>query len=373
MRPRRVRSLVRERPFAACGLTGFTVGSAISLVLAADPLGQLAVIAAGALAFLAVVYATEYVTGLPSLTFYHDALAVLAACAVVSAALGQSVLAHLDLTAVGLLVLLSFGRVGCLLVGCCHGRPASHGVVYAERRVALPTHLVGRALVPVPLYEAAAAIALAGVAAAITATGGRPGAAFAISFAGYGLIRIVLEEWRGDWRRPQLGFASEPQWTSALLVTAIAAGTWAAVLPPGLPAFGPLALAAVAAGIVGVRRRREASLMDATHVREVVRAARRGSASRRPSAWTTSRGIRVSAGMAAGRPHVSLSAAAGGADQRELVEAVAGLCLPPSATEVVPGAAGVIHVVASGEVAGGQDATPERLIPALVMRRSRDG
>src|SRR5262245_16244009 len=113
--PRRVRGQFRKRPFAACGVAGFVVGSACSLALATDPSAQLAVVAAGAVAFLAVVYATEYLTGQPSLTFYHDALAVLAACAAVSAALGAGVLAHLDLTTVGLFVLLAFGRVGCLV------------------------------------------------------------------------------------------------------------------------------------------------------------------------------------------------------------------------------------------------------------------
>jgi prolipoprotein diacylglyceryltransferase len=146
----------------ACGLTGFVTGCAFSLGLAAftgaTVAGQLVPVVAGAAAFLVVVWITDAVTGTQSLTFYHDALAVLAVSAAATAALGLPVLAHLDLTAAGLMLLLAWGRIGCTLVGCCHGRPARRGVVYdhSHVRYGLAPHLVGRTLRPVPLYEAGA-------------------------------------------------------------------------------------------------------------------------------------------------------------------------------------------------------------------------
>jgi prolipoprotein diacylglyceryltransferase len=321
----------------ACGLAGFVTGSALSLVLAgpseATLAGQFAIVVAGALAFVAVVWITDAITGAQTLTFYHDALAVLGAAAATAAALGLPVLAHLDLAAIGLLVIDAFGRVGCTLVGCCHGRPARRGVVYTERHVryGLAPHLVGRKLMPVPLYESAAAVALAAIGAAIVVAGAAPGTALAVAFGGYALVRIVLEELRGDWQRRQVAGASEPQWTSALLLVAIGAAAW----PPLL-----IVAAAEAAAVAAWRRARRADLLEPSHVRELVKA------SRRRVLVTTSHGVRVSTGVAGGHAHVSLSAVPPG-DDVQVAAAVAGLCLPPGRAEVVYGAAGVMHVVAT--------------------------
>jgi prolipoprotein diacylglyceryltransferase len=332
----------------ACGLTGFATGSVVSLVLAAftdaTVAGQLMPVAAGAAAFVAVVWITDALTGTRSLTFYHDALAVLAASAAATAALGLPVLAHLDLTATGLMLLLAWGRIGCMLVGCCHGRPARRGVVYdhAHVRYGLAPHLVGRTLRPVPLYEAGAASALAGAGAVVAVAGAAPGVAFAVVLSGYALIRTALEELRGDWQRPRLGGVSEPQITSAVLVVGIAAATLVGLLPDGPYAFAPLVLIAETAAIVVWRRRRHADLLEPGHVRELVKAAQRR------LLVTTSRGVRVSAGVAGGRPHVTLSALPPDEDVA-VAGAVADLCLPRGPTELVRGTAGVLHVLGPGD------------------------
>jgi prolipoprotein diacylglyceryltransferase len=328
----------------ACGLTGFVTGSAFSLALAAftdaTVAGQLVPVVAGAVAFVVVVWITDALTGAQSLTFYHDALAVLAASAVAIAVLGLPVLAHLDLTAAGLMLLLAWGRVGCTLVGCCHGRPARRGVVYDHTHVryGLAPHLVGRTLRPVPLYEAGAAGALALAGGAIALAGAAPGTAFAVVLAGYALVRTGLEELRGDWQRPRVGGVSEPQITSALLVGGIAVATLTGVLPDGPYRFAPLVLLAEAAAIAAWRRGHEGDLLEPRHLRELVQAARRR------ILVTTSRGVRVSAGVAGGRPHVTLSALPPGEDVA-VAGTVADLCLPRGPTELVHGTAGVLHVL----------------------------
>ena len=60
---------------------------------------------------------------------------------------------YLDTLAIGLLVALMFGRVGCFLNGCCYGRPTDlpWGVRFPQ---GLPPTLV--AVHPTQLYEAAA-------------------------------------------------------------------------------------------------------------------------------------------------------------------------------------------------------------------------
>jgi hypothetical protein len=328
----------------ACGLTGFVAGAAFSLVLAAfsdaTVAGQLVPVVAGAAAFVVVVWITDALTGTQSLTFYHDALAVLAASAGATAVLGLPVLAHLDVTAAGLMLLLASGRVGCTLVGCCHGQPARRGIVYDHTHVryGLAPHLVGRALRPVQLYEAGAASALALAGAVIALAGATAGTAFAVVLSGYALIRTALEELRGDWQRPRLGGVSEPQITSALLVAGIAVATLAGLLPDGPYAFAPLVLVAEAAAIALWRRHRRADLLEPGHLRELVRGAHRR------ALVTTSRGVRVSSGLAGGRPHVTLSALPPDEDAA-VAGAVADLCLPRGPTELVRGTAGVVHVL----------------------------
>jgi prolipoprotein diacylglyceryltransferase len=328
----------------ACGLAGFVAGSAFSLVLAAftdaTVVGQLVPVVAGAAAFVVVVWVTDALTGTQSLTFYHDALAVLAASALATAVLGLPVLAHLDITAAGLMLLLAWGRVGCTLVGCCHGRPARRGIVYDHTHVryGLAPHLVGRMLRPVPLYEAGAATALAITGAVIALAGAAPGTAFAAVLAAYALIRTALEELRGDWQRPRLGGVSEPQITSALVIAGIAIATLAGVLPDGPQVLAPLVLLAAAGAIAAWRHGREGDLLEPGHLRELVRAAHRR------ILVTTSRGVRVSSGVAGGRPHVTLSALPPD-DDAAVAGAVADLCLPRGPTELLRGTAGVVHVL----------------------------
>ena len=65
----------------------------------------------------------------------------------------------LDVHAVAVAAFLAFGRLGCLMAGCCHGQPSGIGITYgAGHRYA------GIRLFPVPLVESIllALIAIAG-------------------------------------------------------------------------------------------------------------------------------------------------------------------------------------------------------------------
>jgi len=63
----------------------------------------------------------------------------------------------LDLSAPGMMAGLAVGRIGCLLNGCCFGRPAT--VPWAVRITDDPTHLL-IARHPTPLYEMLGALAV---------------------------------------------------------------------------------------------------------------------------------------------------------------------------------------------------------------------
>jgi phosphatidylglycerol:prolipoprotein diacylglycerol transferase len=95
----------------------------------------------------------------------------------------------LDVTAPGLLFGMTVGRLGCLLGGCCAGRPTSSrlGVRSSDRR------LFARRL-PVQLFEGAVAAA-AGLAGLLLITVGRDEPARAVfvgALAAYTLGRQLL-------------------------------------------------------------------------------------------------------------------------------------------------------------------------------------
>ncbi|MDD5628684.1 MAG: prolipoprotein diacylglyceryl transferase [Elusimicrobia bacterium] len=89
-------------------------------------------------------------------------------------------------------------RFGCLLNGCCYGRPtaADWGIVFADRASGVPRALLGVPLHPAQLYEAAGAgliFALLqwGVMPRIRKGMLRPGSAFLLSVVLYALLRFA--------------------------------------------------------------------------------------------------------------------------------------------------------------------------------------
>src|SRR5207253_2733687 len=111
---------------------------------------------------------------------------------------------------------LAFGRVGCTMVGCCHGRPGRIGLCYREEHAdeGFPRYLVGVRLVPVQALESLGVAAIVGVGVALVVAGSTSGTALAWYAAAYAVLRFFLEFLRGDaGRRYSWGF-SEAQWTS---------------------------------------------------------------------------------------------------------------------------------------------------------------
>jgi prolipoprotein diacylglyceryltransferase len=324
--------------FWVCGLAGIAAAVATAATLSA-PIGisawaQLAVSGAAIATFAALWWADGR-----RLVYYHHHLAVLLVAAIVAAALGQPVAAHLDATAVGLGVFLAFGRAGCLLAGCCHGRPSARGVRYGEAHVAggFPAWLSGVTLAPVQAFESGGAALLA-CAAGAAALGGPAGAGLVVYGAGYAVLRFLLEPLRGDLARLQIGGLSEAQWTSLALTTVTALLALAGVLP--WPALSLAALVALSGLIVG--RRRRGDPLSPVHVRELLDAL----AAPEARVVRTSCGVLVSSGWAGERPHYTLSGAALGARRaRLLARAILWQRHPGSPAHLVTGPAGVFHVV----------------------------
>jgi phosphatidylglycerol:prolipoprotein diacylglycerol transferase len=95
-----------------------------------------------------------------------------------------------------------FGRFGCFLAGCCHGRPTDvpWAVVFRDPRSLVRPEWLGVPLHPAQLYEAFgnALIALLLYRLLLKTERSRPGLVAAAYLAAYGAERFFLEFYRGD-------------------------------------------------------------------------------------------------------------------------------------------------------------------------------
>lgn len=128
----------------------------------------------------------------------------------------------------------AFGRIGCFLNGCCHGRLVSHwGIVYPKDSPAYllqcwqglipPTAAQALPVFPSQLLEATCALSLFVALFLLRKRLQRfRGAGTALYLAGYGIIRFLVELTRGD-SRMDVGPFSISQFISLLLIgTAVA-------------------------------------------------------------------------------------------------------------------------------------------------------
>jgi hypothetical protein len=214
--------------FQVCGSTGLAFAFLLSmgLVLARglSPWTMVAITLAASATFLALAMLTKVLTGEERLTYYYHMIVVLITTGLLLMLLRQPVLPYLDITLLGVGVFLAFGRVGCLMVGCCYGRPSSNGVCYrSEHAEAGFTGVVGARLLPIQAIESLWVGLIVLVGCAQVLDGAPAGTALAWYVMTYALGRFCFEFLRGDLERPYaLGF-SEAQWTS-LAMTGLMGG-----------------------------------------------------------------------------------------------------------------------------------------------------
>ncbi|MBS1912837.1 MAG: prolipoprotein diacylglyceryl transferase [Bacteroidetes bacterium] len=314
-----MRLLGRDLPaFHLCAVAGLVAGlalvTALALRLGLAPLVEAGLAAIAVALFLVYAMMHKMITGQESLVHYRALLMVIAGVASAAWFAGLPVLRFMDITILGVGTFAAFGRVGCLMVGCCHGRPGRHGIRYREEhaRSGFPRSFVGVPLLPVQAVEAVALAAIVAGGCTILLGGARPGSALVWYFVAYGTLRFCLEFLRGDADRPyMLGF-SEAQWTAVLVVAALCVAGYCGavpVLPWHSGMLGALAAAmiAVAAGR-GMDNDECFQLLHPVHVSELARivAMRRAepriegdesdsAASARPI--VTSRGVSVTGGL----------------------------------------------------------------------------
>jgi phosphatidylglycerol:prolipoprotein diacylglycerol transferase len=148
-----------------------------------------------------------------------------------------------DVFAPGIALGHAVGRLGCLMAGCCYGKPTTlpWGITFtdpfAAANVGTP---LGIALHPTQLYEAGAELAILAVLL-LSERRGRafPGRTFWIYIFLYGVSRFIIEMFRGDERGMVFGVLSTSQFISVLIVPiSVAMLIWLGRTPQPEPVAG---------------------------------------------------------------------------------------------------------------------------------------
>jgi prolipoprotein diacylglyceryltransferase len=332
--------------YAVFLLTGIVVAFAWSMVLIVlaglDANVGLAMSGAILIGCLVFTLAVRVLTGNEQLVFYHYLFVGLSAALGTLWLANAPLLPYFDIVVCLASVLTGFGRIGCLMAGCCHGRPWRHGVVYGGAHAAdgFPSQFVGIRLVPVQAMESAWSFVVAAVCSAVVLRADTPGMALALFGIAHPAGRFLLEFFRGDERYPELRGLTTAQWIAAAMIaiTLAIARPWLL-----LPVVGMLVAIAI------WTRRRADTLLAPSHVFEVIDAAVRArdlGSIELPQ--VTSRGLRITGGAADGNLHYTVSSARAPLSPRvmmrlaRLVKHASGLdrdCV------VIPGQHGIFHIV----------------------------
>jgi hypothetical protein len=352
----------RQPAFRTCGGIGLVLAIALSLGLAWARGLEMGVVFGLALmccvSFLALVMARKIVSGGERLVYYHHEIAALLAAVAFLLISRRSVLPYLDVTILGVGVFLACGRIGCLLVGCCHGRPALWGPRYRSEHVAVgfESCLGGVRLFPVAALEALCVLMIVTVGLVFVAEDRPPGDSLAWYTVAYAVARFGFEYLRGDAGRSYWKGSSEAQWTSLGLASLAVLAELAGRLPfrPWhllCPAF-LLALTMLNASFGTAPRQ----LVHPKHIREIAEAishlGKRSTDCAGILVQVTSLGLRISLGIVSAEQdqieHYSFSRQAPGLSGSE-AQAVAALLLrlrPGAASgTIVRGHEGVFHLI----------------------------
>lgn len=130
-----------------------------------------------------------------------------------------------DLMAPCFCVAHAFGRIGCLLVGCCAGVEPGETVLFGAATYSgacALTYANGHQHLPVPLFEAIFLLVLCVVLILILRRAKHLGTVTGWYLVLYAIWRFVIESFRGDAERGFYGMFSTSQWISfAILIAGV--------------------------------------------------------------------------------------------------------------------------------------------------------
>lgn len=115
-----------------------------------------------------------------------------------------------DITAISIVVAHAFGRLGCLMAGCCHGK-------ITDKWFGIYMPALDAKVVPIPLFEAVFLFALGGVFAYMLLHKKHGTLAYYMMF--YGVWRFFIEYARDDYRGTTIiSFLTPSQLVAILMV-----------------------------------------------------------------------------------------------------------------------------------------------------------
>lgn len=268
--------------FQVCGYTGLVLAILVAMILVTylslSPWVMSGVIGIGVLTFLGLAMITKIITGEEQLIYYHHEIAIMIMAAIFLKMINQPALPYLDVTILGIGTFLVCGRVGCLMGGCCHGRPNKWGVCYRKEHAdaGFTHYYVGVRLFPIQAVESlwVLGVVLVGI---MFLLGGRPsGETLAWYVITYDIGRFCFEFVRGDPGRPYRWGFSEAQWTSIILMCAVVWGEIAGALTFHLWHVGATAGMALTMIVIAFNRKFRGTLKHhlllPRHIKEVAEA-----------------------------------------------------------------------------------------------------
>ncbi|MEW6734486.1 MAG: prolipoprotein diacylglyceryl transferase family protein [Acidobacteriota bacterium] len=368
--------------FQVCGYIGLAMATLLTMFLVSNlnlsPLVMAIIILVAIVTFLGLVMATKIVTGVERIVYYHHEIAVLLVTAILLWLLGKPTLVYLDVTILGIGLFLVCGRIGCLMVGCCHGRPYHFGVCYKQEHaiVGFTNYYVGIRLFPIQAVESLWVLSVVVIGIVITLSSHISGSTLAWYIVAYDLGRFCFEFMRGDPERPYYLEFSQPQWLSLLLICLVAVAELTGVLPFQIWHILAMGCLAIAMLIIVLKRRLQSinkdKLLHPHHVKEVAKAIETISASiaekRSTYTWTvfprensntmdievfcTSLGVQISAGKIYGPletiDHFTLSYRDGNMTEsiaRPLAQLILQLKQATGSSQLLRGNQGVFHLL----------------------------
>ena len=174
------------------------------------------------------VFRNGFFQGLLSLlmegmVFYGGLLGGLLGIVIVARKKKKNFFEFTDLMAPCFCVAHAFGRIGCLLVGCCYGvqigETTQFGVLTYQGACAVP-YADGAMRLPVPLMESIFLLLLCGALVLIYRKEKHLGVTTGWYLILYAIWRFVIEMFRGDAERGKFGPLYTSQWISIAILAA---------------------------------------------------------------------------------------------------------------------------------------------------------
>lgn len=140
---------------------------------------------------------------------------------------GLPILQTSDFIIVGLPLGHAFGRIGCFLAGCCHGRPTDMpwGVAFTDTHSLVAPELLGVHVHPTQLYESLCNFLLFFLLHKLYNRPHKNGTILLAYVTCYSLVRFTLEFFRGDFRGAYV-LGMSPSQLIALSAALLAAAGW---------------------------------------------------------------------------------------------------------------------------------------------------